>query len=350
MKKILVDLSKIGKLHTVLGQFSAQFGIALSEKFGHEFEFHFLVPRNHTLSFSPLIKEVKVNLILKWWKTSHEQYDLWHSLYQFPSYRPSNQFKQLLTIHDLNFLVEKQDQKKEKYAYRLGQEIEKATRVSTISEFTKSKIKEQYPHSEKTIEVIHNGVKDLTQIKSSKPSFVPNQDFFFSISLFTHKKNFEVLIPMMKFFPKKKLVIAGDNNNAYGQKIKDLIKEHALASQVILPGIISESEKRACYEGCEAFFFPSLAEGFGLPVIEAMQYGIPCFLSKETSLPEVGGEVATYFDHFDPQYMAKLIKSNLAKFQMDPAYSKESIKDQAAKFTWENCMQKYIQLYRKLTR
>jgi len=94
MKKILVDLSKIGKLHTVLGQFSAQFGIALSEKFGHEFEFHFLVPRNHTLSFSPLIKEVKVNLILKWWKTSHEQYDLWHSLYQFPSYRPSNQFKQ----------------------------------------------------------------------------------------------------------------------------------------------------------------------------------------------------------------------------------------------------------------
>lgn len=349
MKKILIDLSKIKNLYSGLGHFSAQFGTYLMEEHAHEFEFHFLVPRIHDLEFSPLIKQIKVNPILRWWKASHEQYDLWHSLHQFPSYKPSNGFKQLLTIHDLNFLVEKKGSKKSAYLRKLQKDIHHATSVSTISEYTKSQINAQYPDINKLIQVIHNGVKNLTKVKPSYPIYSPKGDFFFSIGLFSPKKNFEALIPMMKLFPNKQLVIAGNHDNKYGNQIKQLIKHHGLEGQVILPGIISESEKVALYQSCEAFCFPSIAEGFGLPAVEAMQFGKLTFLSKLTSLPEVGGDTAQYFENFDGKDMANTVKAGLARFYKHPEAHQKKIKEQANRFTWKQSMQKYIDLYYDLT-
>ena len=349
MKKILIDISKIKNLYSGLGQFSAQFGKHLAEEHAHEFEFHFLVPRNHDLNFSPLIKEIKVNPLLRWWKSSHEQYDLWHSLYQFPSYKPSSGFKQILTIHDLNFLVEKKEKKKKKYLNKLKKNIENAGCITAISEYTKLQIEKQYPSINKSIHVIHNGVETLAKNKARYPSYSPKGDFFFSISLFSPKKNFEALIPMMKFFPNKQLVIAGNCKNAYGDSIKQMITELGLERQIILPGIITGAEKVALYQSCEAFCFPSLAEGFGLPAVEAMQFGKPTFLSDKTSLPEVGGQVANYFENFEAEYMADTIKTGLSKFYKHPDAHQTKIKEHAKQFTWKRSMQKYVSLYYDMT-
>lgn len=348
MKKILVDLSKIKSLHSGLGQFSAQFGKCLESKYAHEFEFHFLVPNHHELTFSPLIKEIRTSPLLKWWKASHEQYDLWHSLHQFPSYKPLKSVRQLLTIHDLNFMVEKSGYKRERYHKKLKNDIEQATSISTISKFTKSQIAEQYPDMNKPIQVIHNGVKTLHKIKSNFPEVVPNSDFFFSIGLFSAKKNFDVLLSMMKLFPNKKLLIAGNHDNAYGTSIKRKIQDLGLEQQVILPGVITDREKAALYQACEAFCFPSLAEGFGLPVIEAMQFGKPTFLSNKTSLPEIGGDAAFYFEHFDAEHMANLIKDSLTDFNKNIAANQLKVKDRAKQFTWDKSITQYVNLYREL--
>lgn len=349
MKKILIDLSKIKNLYSGLGQFSEQFGSYLNEEHAHEFEFHFLVPRDHDLHFSPLIKQIKVNPLLRWWRSSHEQYDLWHSLHQFPAYKPPRGFRQLLTIHDLNFLVEKNGNKKKAYLLKLQKEIEQASCVSTISEYTKSQIIEQFPDINKPIQVIHNGVKELTKVKPDYPKYLPKGDFLFSISLFSPKKNFETLIPMMKLIPNKQLVIAGNHDNKYGHHIKELIKLNGLEGQVLLPGTIKESEKVALYQSCEAFCFPSRAEGFGMPVIEAMQFGKPTFISNLTSLPEVGAKAAQYFEHFDEEHMANTIKAGLVQYYKHPEAHQHKIKDQANRFTWQRCMQQYINLYYDLT-
>lgn len=345
MKKILIDLSKMKNLYSGLGQFSAQFGKYIAADYANEFEFHFLVPRDHKISFSPLVKEVKVNPILRFWKASHEQYDLWHTLYQFPKYQAPASFRQILTIHDLNFLIEKKGSKRDAYQKKLGKEIQRASCISTISEYTKSQIEAHYPNLDKPIHVIYNGVESLTQMKPTPPSFLPKKDFFFSISLFSPKKNFDVLLPMMKYFPNKQLVIAGNHDNAYGESIKKKIKELGLESQVTLLGIISGAEKAALYEACEAFCFPSLAEGFGLPVIEAMQFGKPTFLSNKTSLPEIGGEASSFFEHFDAEYMSQIVKDRLAQYHKDPASQQAHIKSHAAQFTWKKSMHQYIDLY-----
>jgi len=350
MKKILIDLYKVKNPYSGLGQFSLQFARELSDNYSHEFEFHFLLPRTHEIQYSPLIKIITDNPLLRFWKASHEQYDLWHSLYQMPTHRPPRSFKHLMTIHDLNFLIEKEGKKQEKYLSKLIKDVNSADHISTISNFTKSQIKDHLPVGNTDIEVIYNGIKHLPSSKAKKPTFI-NDDYaksFFSISLFSAKKNLAVLLPVMKNFPDTRLVLAGDHKNEYGNKIKEEIVRLGLENQILLPGKISDLEKVYLYQHCEAFLFPSIAEGFGMPVIEAMQFGKPAFLSRLTSLPEVGGDAAHYFDNFEPSRMTEQIKSGLRSYHANKANHSFDIKDQASKFTWKRSMDSYIDFYHRI--
>jgi len=138
--------------------------------------------------------------------------------------------------------------------------------------------------------VIHNGVEHLPDIAPTRPNVQVGDNFFFSISLFTRKKNFEVLLPMMKYFPDYELVLSGDHETNYG-----------------------------------------------------------VFLSNSSSLPEIGGDAAYYFSDYDPEHMAQCIKHSLYQFESDKFNNSKRMMDQAAKFTWSKSMEKYINLYRKLT-
>ncbi len=349
MKKILIDLYKVKNQYSGLGQFSYQFARHISEYHSHEFDFHFLVPRGIEFDFSPLITLKKVNPLFRFWKSSHEQYDLWHSLHQFHTYSPPQTFKHLLTVHDLNYKKEKDAEKQIKYTRKLESELSSASYLTSISNYTKSQIQESFPNDTTQIEVIHNGVDQLPAISPTRPNVQVGDKFFFSISLFTRKKNFEVLLPMMKFFPEYKLVLAGDHNTKYGQSIKKEIRDLGLEKQIVLTGKIPTSEKVYYMKLCNAFLFPSLAEGFGMPPVEAMQFGKPVFLSNSSSLPEIGGDAARYFPDFDPKNMANCIKHNLEQFEIDSYANSERVRAQAAKFTWANSMEKYINLYRNLT-
>ena len=99
------------------------------------------------------------------------------------------------------------------------------------------------------------------------------------------------------------LIIAGNISN-YFERILEEARKWNVEDRVNIIGPISEGLKHWYLKNCLAFAFPSIAEGFGLPVVEAMYYGKPIFLSSYTSLPEVGGDLATYFNkEFDPEGM-----------------------------------------------
>jgi glycosyltransferase involved in cell wall biosynthesis len=349
MKKILIDLYKVKNEYSGLGQFSYQFARHLSEHHSHEFEFHFLVPRGIEFEFSPLIKLKRASLLYRFWKTSHEQYDLWHSLHQFHKYSPPKTFKHLLTIHDLNYQKEKDAAKQTKYALKMQAELDSADFLTSISNYTKSQILKSFPEDKTPIEVIHNGVDLLPETAPTRPRVQVGDKFFFSISLFTRKKNFEVLLPMMTHFPKYKLVLAGNHDTDYGRTIKQKISDLGLEKRIVLTGKIPTSEKIYYMKLCNAFLFPSLAEGFGMPPVEAMQFGKPVFLSDSSSLPEIGGDAAYYFPDFDPKNMADYIKYELENFDLDVYSNAQRVQAQAAKFTWTNSMNKYLDLYRRLT-
>ena len=95
------------------------------------------------------------------------------------------------------------------------------------------------------------------------------------------------------------------------------------------------------------FCFPSLSEGFGLPVAEAMTFGKPVFLSNLTSLPEVGGKEAYYFDDFEPETMAKILHDGLHDFGQN-ALRQERMRKRAAGFSWPDVAEAYWKLYREV--
>ena len=96
-----------------------------------------------------------------------------------------------------------------------------------------------------------------------------------------------------------------------------------------------------------AFMQPSLAEGFGAPVVEAMQFGKPIFLSNLTSLPEIGGESAFYFSTFESDHMQEIFSEGMlcySKYNMA-----ESIICRGRNFEWEKSALKYIEVYKSLS-
>jgi len=108
---------------------------------------------------------------------------------------------------------------------------------------------------------------------------------------------------------------------------------------------IDESAKAWLLGHCEAFLFPSLAEGFGLPPLEAMYFGAPVFLSRLTSLPEIGGSQAAYFDDFSPHSMRATIDRGLPRLKAQ----RDDIRRRARQFDWNACVAKYAQLYGELS-
>ena len=89
----------------------------------------------------------------------------------------------------------------------------------------------------------------------------------------------------------------------------------------------------------------SIGEGFGLPVLEAMYFGKPVFLSRSTSLPEVGGDVAYYFGDFEPASMKEAFESGMHHYQCK--HPNEKIIERAKSFSWKNAAEGYLNVYRK---
>jgi len=111
-----------------------------------------------------------------------------------------------------------------------------------------------------------------------------------------------------------------------------------------LIGKVDENNKYHLYKNCKAFVFPSLTEGFGLPVIEAMSLGKPVFLSNLTSLPEIGGNEAFYWNNFNSEEMIEVVKTGLNEFEKDSG-KQQRIIEWAKQFSWENAAKAYLKLY-----
>jgi glycosyltransferase involved in cell wall biosynthesis len=121
-----------------------------------------------------------------------------------------------------------------------------------------------------------------------------------------------------------------------------------LVKQVILTGKISDIEKQYYLKNCSAFVFPSLREGFGIPPIEAMRFGKPVFLSNSTSLPEIGGKHAFYWDHFEPKYMAEIFIKGIITYNAKKDWYSEQYIKRAKSFDWNKAAKQYIELYKTI--
>lgn len=274
---------------------------------------------------------------------------VWHATYQGTNYFPSySKMPIVLTIHDLNFLQDdkKNTAKKQRYLSELQQKVNRANYITAISNYTLTQLLSYIDVANKPTKVIYNGC-NINPMVISKPQHIPKKPFLFTIGTITDKKNFHVL-PCLLVDNDLCLVIAGiTQSEAYKKQIVDEAQKWHVADRVIFVGEISENDKQWYYQNCYAFVFPSLAEGFGLPVIEAMHFGTLTILSSLTSLPEIGGSAAYYFTSFEPDAMQETLKKSCVHFYGNNI-QKTLVQQRSAEFTWHNAAQQYLEVYRTL--
>jgi glycosyltransferase involved in cell wall biosynthesis len=280
-----------------------------------------------------------------------KKYKIWHATYQDSYYLPfrNTAIKVVLTVHDMNFMYDnlKSEEKKQRNLKRLQKLINRADVITCISEHTKKDVQFYCDTFNKPVHVIYNGTNSLLTPELCKKSYKPARPFIFSLGTITRKKNVHSLLPLVNNNRTLDLVIAGrpDDADYYNQIIKTA-KKMDIQDNVHLVGQISEKEKSWYFNNCKAFAFPSTAEGFGLPVTEAMSAGKPLFLSNKTALPEIGGKVAFYFNNFEPEHMHKVFSEGIFEYQKNGLAKK--IISRGKEFNWDNASAEYLKIYRSL--
>lgn len=235
----------------------------------------------------------------------------------------------------------------------------KASRVITISESTKKDIIKTLGIQEEKIVVIPLAAdkkfmerisrEDINKVKTK---YNLPEKYILHIGTLEPRKNLGFLIEVFSEVVKDKkthdwnLVITGKKGWHY-RELYQKVKELGLESKVIFTGYFDEADKPALYKGAAVFAFPSLYEGFGLPLLEAMASGVPVISSNASSMPEVVGDAGILISPQDKALWVKSIKKVLSEGKLRDKMRVEN-KKQAANFSWEKTAKKTAEVYKEV--
>ncbi len=267
--------------------------------------------------------------------------------------------KSIMTIHDVAFL-----HLKKAYswldAWRLHQTTKKAVkrayRLIVPSEATKHDLIKFYRCKPEKIVVIPHGAPHIPALRhwSNDENKKLRQQFFLSekdlfvlyVGRLEAKKNLDRLISafhrFLSEFPGWKLILAGKRGTGFEEIMKTVLRLK-LEQNVILPGYVTEKEKSFLFEHCRIFAFPSLYEGFGLPLLEAFSYHKPVLASKIPALLEVAG-IAAYL--VNPTKVEE-IGVGLKRLAQDGTLVTKIVQngiEQLKKFSWEKAAQETFEV------
>jgi glycosyltransferase involved in cell wall biosynthesis len=294
--------------------------------------------------------DVKVPAILK-----SEKADVFLSCDGFCSLR--TKVPQVLVIHDLAFLHFPNYINKTQllfYKHYTPRFLRKATSVVTVSHFSRKDILNHYPIASEKISVVHNAARDSFQPldyeaqQAVREKYTEGKNYFIYAGAIHPRKNLTNLLKAFSIFKKRqksdwKLVLAGRmawKNEAFLKSLT--LYKHR--NDVVVTGYVAETELAQLVGSAYALVYPSVWEGFGVPVIEAMQSGIPVITSLGSAMQEIAGTAALYADPLKHDEMAA---------QMMLIYKDENLRSSlieegskvAKQYSWEMTAQ---QLWEKI--
>ena len=257
----------------------------------------------------------------------------------------------LLTIHDVwgykNITNKKEKKKWERVVYN-------ASCIVTCSQYSKSMIEETFnlPCS-KVVSIPWGISSDFNKVSPAilsecKTRLNLPSRYFLSVSCSHPRKNIETLIKaFIQFNSKKrehKLVLVWSNPP---KSILNLCQKNIENSDIIFLKYISDKDLVSVYNGATATFFPTRYEGFGFPILESFACNTPVVTCRNTSLPEVGGNIALYTDEDgvdEMSYYMELFENE----NFDLHLFREQAKNYIKRFSWENTALQYVELYKSL--
>lgn len=267
----------------------------------------------------------------------------WGTTHRLPRYLPTS-IARVVTIHDL---VWKHAGKTMRPLSRwidkrlMSEAIQLADRIVADSENTSKDLVEEYPEASQCIRVIYPGVTDfpIAQGREALASIGITQPYFLFVGTLEPRKNLHRLLNAYALVDDSikrqyQLVITG--GKGWGDlDIHQVISNAGLKNQVVVTGYVDEGQLATLYTHACFLAMPSLYEGFGLPLVEAMSFGVPVLTSDRSSMPEVAGDAGVLVDPFNERSIAEGLSSLLCDNLYRDHLASMTITN-ARRFTWKN--------------
>ncbi|MDP3965100.1 MAG: glycosyltransferase family 1 protein [bacterium] len=233
-----------------------------------------------------------------------------------------------------------------------------ADAIIVPSQFTKDEIVEVFGADPDIITVIYHGVDyerfrpaDASQSAAVLRRYGITDPYFLFIGRLEAKKNTAGLVEAFAILKHAyklphKLVLAGKPGFGY-EKVRNAILKHNLSKEIIFPGYVDSADTAALYSAASVFLFPTLYEGFGLPVLEAMACDTPVVASNLASLPEISGTAAQLVDPYDPDEIASAV-ARVASTPNLRETMRHRGREQVRRFRWSEAAKKTYQLIRDI--
>ncbi|MDO8672063.1 MAG: glycosyltransferase family 1 protein [Dehalococcoidia bacterium] len=279
-----------------------------------------------------------------------EKVAVFHSPYYIKPYR--HRVPSVVTIHDVSpslypeYLPSVQARLVFEATTRLAIATSKVVIVDSYA--ARTDLIREYSVSPDKVRVVHLAADEFEdgQGRSELPSCLQGRRYVLYLGINKPHKNLVRLIQAWaKIDVPHKLVLAGKEDERYPEARQE-VEALGLAGRVMFLGEVKEDEMPAVYRGAELFVFPSLYEGFGLPVLEAMKSGVPVIASQTSSLPEIVGDAGILVNPYDVNEMAMAIQFTLTNDSLREELRQKSL-DQAQKFSWERTARETLQIYRE---
>ncbi|HEX8985258.1 MAG TPA: glycosyltransferase family 1 protein [Bryobacteraceae bacterium] len=220
----------------------------------------------------------------------------------------------------------------------------RADLVIAVSEFTAGQVEQCLGVERSRIRVVHHGVRMPLR---EAPDEGRRERIVLHVGAIQKRKNLARLVEAFeRLGPEWRLVLAGSSGYAAGE-IAGVLAASPARERIELPGYVSDAELEQWYERCSIFAFPSLDEGFGMPVLDAMARGIPVLTSNRSALPEIAGGAALLVDPEDTEALAEGLRK-LAHNESLRAELGNRGKLRAAAFTWQAAVSKTWAVYAEL--
>lgn len=255
--------------------------------------------------------------------------------------------RRVITVHDLTYkrfpeLLQKETL--DNLERHMTREIAAADAVICVSESTRQDLLRYYEIDPARAVTIHSGIQTehrLQPVPASPLTTLPSRYILF-VSTIEPRKNLKTLLDAFrKLDYPGSLVVVGK----IGWKSEDIV-DRLRDRGVVHLNYLNAADLAAVYEKAEVFVFPSIYEGFGFPLLEAMAHGVPVIAARSSSLPEVGGDAALYFDAVDSEALAHELRRLLG----DRRLREEMVargRERVRQFRWEDAAAKTLAVLRR---
>ncbi len=361
--RIGIDARFYGSVGKGLGRYTERLVHEL-EKIDTENEYSiFLCPENFDEYIPANPRFTKVLTKSRWYGVAEQLLYPWQlyakrlDLVHFPHFNVPVLYRRplIVTLHDLilfHYPTEKATTKKSwwywakfhVYRFVLAEALRRAQTVITVSDFTKRDIETNYPAVKNKIVVTKEAAEQFCHFVGETESHAILRPYVLYVGNAYPHKNLEIFLSAANHFPNYNFVLVGKEDFFY-KRLKEQV-EHEAIENIVFTGYVSDRELGRLYRNALVYVFPSLYEGFGLPPLEAMQYGTPVLASNRGSLPEILGDAALYFDPLDNTLLCEQLENLLKDDALRKNLAEKGYR-QAALYSWTRMAEQTLQEYKK---